>query len=248
LPGVDDGARDIDESVAMCKAAASEGVTAIVATPHAFDGVHTTHSIEFLRQKVEELSSRLGGTPRIELACELRFTHDVVNQVCGDKTAPTIAGGPYVLLEFPHYVVPAGTSRVLFELMSRQIRPIIAHPERNRTLMAEPQRFFEMVEMGALGQVDSGSMTGQFGSKVRETAETMLEHGLIHMVASDCHNMRNRLPGLSNALKEIAEIVGQAFASNLANDNPAAAVQGIPIPCRPQASLPTKKKKRFLFF
>ncbi|HYM00171.1 MAG TPA: CpsB/CapC family capsule biosynthesis tyrosine phosphatase, partial [Blastocatellia bacterium] len=100
LHGVDDGARDLDESVAMCKAAAREGVTTIVATPHAFDGVHTTHSREFLSQKVDELTSRLGGAPRIELGCELRLTHDVVNQVCREKTAPTIAGGPYVLLEF----------------------------------------------------------------------------------------------------------------------------------------------------
>ncbi|HVG18560.1 MAG TPA: CpsB/CapC family capsule biosynthesis tyrosine phosphatase, partial [Blastocatellia bacterium] len=109
------------------------------------------------------------------------------------------------------------------------------------------ERFYELVEMGALGQVDTGSVTGQFGKKVQQAARLMLEHGLIHFIASDCHNTRNRLPGMSEGVRATAEIVGREYAQALADDNPSAVVEGRPIPVRPQAVLP-QKKRRWLFF
>ena len=242
LPEVDDGAHSLDESLEMCRMSATDGVEIIVATPHAHDNVHKTHAPDFLRGKVDELNAHLQGSPRIVLGCELRFTHDVVNHLCRARSAPTINGGPYALVEFPHQVVPLGSERALFELMSQQVRPIIAHPERNQLLMAEPERFYELVEMGALGQMDTGSITGQFGRKVQQAVRVMLEHGLIHFIASDCHNTRNRLPGMSEAVRATAEVVGEQYALAIAKDNPAAVVEGRAIPQRPAPVLPQKKK------
>ena len=247
LSAVDDGARNLDESLEMCRRSADDGITTIVATPHAHDSVHKTHAPEFLRQKVDELNSLLKGAPRIELGCELRFTHEVVKQVCQDQSAPTIAGGPYVLVEFPHRILPPGSERALFELMGYQIRPIIAHPERNQMIIAEPERFFPLVEMGVLGQADSGSFTGQFGKAVQQTATVLLEHGLVHCLASDCHNTRNRLPGLSEAVAAVAHLAGHDFAGAMAGANPAAIVRGERIPYQPPALYP-KKRKKWLFF
>lgn len=247
LSETDDGARSLDESIEMCRLSSEDGVEVIVATPHAHDSVHKTHDPALLRDKVDELNRRLGGRPRIELGCELRFTHDVVRQVCLSKTAPTLAGGPYVLVEFPHTVVPPGSERVLFELLSNQIRPVIAHPERNHSLMAEPERFYELIEMGVLGQADTGSFTGQFGKKVKQTVEIMLENGLLHIVASDCHNTRNRLPGMSAAVAEIARLVGDDYAKAMADANPRAVIEGNSIPVRPMSSVPQKRRKWFFF-
>jgi len=247
LPEVDDGSHSLEESIQMCRASADDGVTVMVATPHAHDGVHTTHDPEFLRQKVAELNEQLGGTLRVVIGCELRFTHDIVRQVCQTKSAPTIAGGPYVLVEFPHSVVPPGSERPLFELMSNQITPIIAHPERNQMLIAEPERFFPIIEMGALGQMDTGSITGQFGKRVQQAVRVMLEHGLIHFIASDCHNTRNRLPGMSEAVALTAEVVGDEYARAIADANPLAVVEGRPIPSVPNPELPKKKKRWALF-
>ncbi len=247
LPAVDDGARSLDEALEMCRLSAADGIRAMVATPHAHDDIHKTHAPEFLRGKVAELNQRLGGQPRIHVGCELRFTHDIVNQICRQKTAPTIADGPYVLVEFPHMVVPPGTERALFELMSHQIRPIIAHPERNQMLMHEPEKFYALVENGVLGQADVGSFTGQFGKRVKQTAERLLEHGLLHIVGSDCHNTRNRLPGMSKAVAAITQLVGANFARAMAVDNPQAVIEGRPIPARPAPEMP-KKPKRWIFF
>jgi protein-tyrosine phosphatase len=247
LPEVDDGSHSLEESIQMCRTSADDGVTVMVATPHAHDGVHTTHDPEFLRQKVAELNEQLGGTLRVVIGCELRFTHDIVRQVCETKSAPTIAGGPYVLVEFPHTVVPPGSERPLFELMSNQITPIIAHPERNQMLIAEPERFFPIIEVGALGQMDTGSITGQFGKRVQQAVRVMLEHGLIHFIASDCHNTRNRLPGMSEAVALTAEIVGDEYARAIADANPLAVVEGRPIPSVPNPELPKKKKRWGLF-
>lgn len=246
LPGVDDGSRSLDESIEMCQASAADGIRVMVATPHAHDGKHKTHDPELLKRKVEELNARLQGAPKIVLGCELRFTHETVKQLCETHTAPTIAGGPYALIEFPHSMVPPGSERPLCELRSNRITPIIAHPERNAMLIDEPNRFYELVLLGVLGQMDTGSITGQFGKRVQKTARVMLENGLIHFIASDCHNTRNRLPGLSAAVALTAKIVGEEYARAMADDNPAAVVEGRPIPTCPTATLP-RKKKWFLF-
>jgi protein-tyrosine phosphatase len=247
LPEVDDGSHSLGESVEMCRLSAGDGVEVIVATPHAHDSVHDTHEPDFLRRKVEELNEQLGGRPKVVLGCELRFTHDLVNHVCVNRSAPTIAGGPYVLVEFPHRIVPVGSDRALFELMNNRIKPIIAHPERNLMLMAEPERFHALVEMGVLGQADTGSFLGQFGRQVQKAARVMLDHGLLHIIASDCHNTRNRLPGLSAAVAEVATLAGEEYAAAMAKDNPAAVVEGRPIPVRPAPVFPRKRKKWLLF-
>jgi protein-tyrosine phosphatase len=247
LSNVDDGARSLEESVEMCRASATDGIGVMVATPHAHDSVHKTHDPEFLREKVAELNSKLGGNPRIVLGCELRFTHALVRQLCETHSAPTIAGGPYALVEFPHAVVPNGSEHPLFELMSNRITPIIAHPERNMMLLNEPERFYDLISMGVLGQMDTGSITGQFGKKVQAASRVMLENGLIHFIASDCHNTRNRLPGMSAAVASTAEVVGEEYAHAIAEDNPAAVVGGRPIPTRPTATLPQKKRRWLLF-
>jgi protein-tyrosine phosphatase len=247
LPQVDDGSHSLDESIEMCRASADDGVAVMVATPHAHDGMHKTHDPDFLQQKIDELNRQLGGKPEIVIGCELRFTHALVSQICETHSAPTIAGGPYALVEFPHAVVPPGSEHPLFELMSSRITPIIAHPERNMMLMSEPERFYELVSIGVLGQMDTGSILGQFGRKVQQAARVMLENGLIHFIASDCHNTRNRLPGLSAGVASTAEIVGEEYARAIADDNPAAVVEGRPIPTRPTANLPQKKKRWLLF-
>jgi protein-tyrosine phosphatase len=247
LPETDDGSRNPDESVEMCRMSERDGVEVIVATPHAQDGIHTNHETATLQGRVDDLNQKLGGRPRVVLGCELRFTHDVVRHVNDTGSAPTINGGPYVLVEFPHMVVPPGSERPLFELLSQQYRPIIAHPERNQQLMSEPERFYELVEMGALGQVDTQSLTGQFGKMVQKTAEIMLENGLIHFIASDCHNTRNRVPGLSKAVQAAAQIVGDRYARLMSEENPAAVIEGKPIPSRPSPSLPQRKRRWLLF-
>jgi len=247
LPEVDDGSHSLEESVEMCRASFKDGVQVMVATPHAHDGLHRTHDPALLRQKVDELNQQMKGSPRIVLGCELRFTHELVKQLCETHSAPTIADGPYALVEFPHAIVPAGSEHLLFELMNNRITPIIAHPERNMMLMSEPERFYQLVDAGALGQMDTGSITGQFGRKVQQAARVMLENGLIHFIASDCHNTRNRLPGMSEAVGASAEIVGEEYARAIAGDNPAAVVEGRSIPTRPSATLPQKKRKWLLF-
>lgn len=247
LSEVDDGSHSLNESVEMCRASAEDGIQVMVATPHAHDGLHKTHEPEFLRQKVAELNRELGGRPKIVLGCELRFTHALVKQVCETRSAPTIAGGPYALVEFPHAVVPPGSEHPLFDLMNNQITPIIAHPERNIMLMTEPERFYDLISMGVLGQMDTGSITGQFGKKVQQAARVMLENGLIHFIASDCHNTRNRLPGMSAAVASTAEIVGEEYARAISEANPSAVVEGNPIAARPTATLPQKKKRWLLF-
>ena len=247
LPEVDDGSHSLDESLEMCRASSNDGINIMVATPHAHDGLHRTHDPESLAQRVDQLNELLGGSPEIRLGCELRFTHELVRHICETRSAPTLAGGPYALVEFPHTVIPPGSEYPLTELMSNHITPIIAHPERNVMLMSEPGRFYELVSIGVLGQMDTGSITGHFGKKVQQAARLMLENGLIHFIASDCHNTRNRLPGMSGAVETTAKIVGEEYARDMAGANPANVIEGKPLPNHPAPTQPHKKKRWLLF-
>ena len=246
LYGVDDGPKDLEDSLKLCRDSAASGVEVVVATPHLRDGIHIDHEISFLEGKVEELNSILCGKPRVELGCELRLTHEMVRLICVDRKAPTIAGGPYVLIELPFSVIPLGTERVLFELMGNNIRPIIAHPERNAVLIDDPGQLYHLVDSGIAVQIDAGSITGYFGRRVRKTAKIMLECGLAHILASDCHNVRSRVPALPAGMAAAAEIVGEEAARIMVNDNPAAVLKGSSLPWWPENVMP-KKKKWFLF-
>jgi protein-tyrosine phosphatase len=248
LPGIDDGADSFEEAVQMCRMAASQGVEVIVATPHAHDGLHEIPSPEALQNLVRELNARLNGLIRIKLGCELRFTHEVVKQICEDRSAPTLAGGPYALIEFPHAIIPLGSERALFDLISRGIKPIIAHPERNRMVASEPWRFYPLAEMGILGQLDAGSITGQFGKRVQKASHTMLESGLVQIVASDCHNLRNRPPNMQAAVGALSDILGAHAATMMADGNPRAVIKGEALPYLPAPIDPSKKRKRWIFF
>jgi protein-tyrosine phosphatase len=248
LPGVDDGAESSQEAIEMCRMAAGQGVEVIVATPHIHDGVHEPPGPESLQELVRELNARLSGLIRIELGCELRFTHEVVKHICEDRSAPTLAGGPYALIEFPHAIIPPGSERTLLELIYRGIKPIIAHPERNRMLASEPWRFYPLAEMGILGQLDAGSITGQFGNKVQEASRTMLENGLIQIIGSDCHNLRNRPPSMQAAISALSQILGADHARMMAYDNPRAVIKGEALPYLPTPTDPSKKKKRWILF
>jgi protein-tyrosine phosphatase len=114
-------------------------------------------------------------------------------------------------------------------------------------LMGELERFYEMVEMGALGQMDTGSITGQFGRRVEQAARAMLECGLIHFIASDSHNTRNRLPGMSAGVARTAEVVGDQYAHAISSSNPSAVIEGTAVPFKPAPALPKKKRKWLLF-
>lgn len=231
LPGVDDGAKNLDIAIAMCRLAAEDGVTHLVATPHsnysyAFDP-------DLNRQLVAQLQAKLGDHPKLLLGCDFHLSYDNI-QVCTQNAKNfTINQTPYLLVELPDQFIPDHLNRVYYDIQVAGLRPIITHPERNLLLLRKPELLQEWISMGCMVQVTAQSYTGGFGSSARKYAEMLLDMGAIHFFASDAHDLHNRPPVLSRCYRKLADAKGEEIADLLLQQNPEAVINGQPLPPQP---------------
>ncbi|MBI3979626.1 MAG: hypothetical protein HY331_15710 [Chloroflexi bacterium] len=226
LPDVDDGAETIEEAVAMARAAAADGISTIVATPHSSQwGYDCTR--DATARRVAELQQRLAAEEvpvEVLVGVEAYMTPDLVRLLDAGHVFP-LAGSRYLLVELPMHQYPPCTDQLLFEIQLRGIVPILAHPERNASIQRDPQRFWNLVDRGILAQMNAASLTGTFGREARETARKLLQHGLIHFLATDAHTSRGaRRPVLTEGLDEASTILGGVPAQALVQERPAAIV------------------------
>lgn len=248
LPGTDDGAATFEDAVEMCRQAAADGTDTMVATPHRFDGVHDNEPASVLRERLAELQRAVGDALRLVLGCELHFTHDVAERLCDTREAISINDGPYVLVEFPPSALPVGCENAIYKISSGGFIPVIAHPERNRTVQERPERFYNLAELGLFGQIDTASLLGKFGKEAEATARLLLECHLGHALASDSHSPRRRRPGLSAARAVARDLVGEEAAAALVDANPRAMVEGHALPYAPDPVVPRAKRRRWYIF
>ncbi|MEB7822009.1 tyrosine-protein phosphatase [Staphylococcus xylosus] len=193
LVDVDDGPKSIDETVELLKQAKNEGATDIVATPH---HIHTRYSndIQKVKSKLNELRENtqikeLGI--RLYAGQEIRVTDQIIDDINNGKIEG-INSSKYLLLEFPSNEVPHYSNQLFYELQTRGYVPIIAHPERNKAIVQSLDLLFELVNGGALSQITTSSLMGEFGSNVRKVSLKMIDNNLAHFIASDAHNVKNR--------------------------------------------------------
>lgn len=230
LPGLDDGPRNMEESIRMCQIALRDGIRTIVATPHTLNGVYQNDRSTILK-KIETLNSEL-RTQNPELSLKILPGSDIhLSEATPEKVkqgdAMTIGdGGRYILVEFASHAIAFQAEKILFQLLTEGVIPIISHPERNLEIGTRPNRYYEMIKMGCLGQVTAMSLTGEFGPKVKQWAEKFLKHRLIHLIASDAHSSDGRPPILSSAVKLAAKIVGKEEAIRMTTDYPRAILEG----------------------
>jgi protein-tyrosine phosphatase len=232
--GADDGPETFEESREMLLAAAAAGTAGIVATPHAslhfaFDFERNAKVIEQLRAAAPEL--------RLYSGCELLLTFENIQSALENPARYTIAGGPYLLVEFSQ-LHPAGQLESIFgTFLERGIRPVIAHPERNPGLRGRRAEIAEWLNMGCLLQITGSSLTGNFGGAAKAFGWDLLEAVEGRVVASDGHNLSGRSPRLDGARAAIEERLGREAAETLLERHPAAIVAGAPL-----AAPATKRK------
>ena len=157
---------------------------------------------------------------------DVRLCDEILPYVDQGKVATIGDTERFMIVEFPFYSIPYRAEDILFELMARGITPVISHPERNVGIEQRPERYYEMIRMGCLGQVTAMSLTGGFGSHIRRFAGKLLRRRLIHAIASDAHGIDGRPPGLMAAVREAGKIVGRAEAIKLVTEYPRAITQG----------------------
>jgi len=226
--GIDDGASSVEDSLAMLRAAAEDGITDIVATPHC--NAEYRFQPGLLHDRIEELAARSEGKPVIHSGCEFQVTSDNIGPLLDAPFTYSINAGPYLLLEFSNFQIGKHTESILRQLRNEGIVPIVAHPERNPLILRDLERLESWIELGCLAQVTALSIAGGFGGPPRAAALRLLDRGLVHVVASDAHDPQYRPPGLSAACDMVRARLGEEAADLLFMDNPQGIIQGRPLP------------------
>lgn len=217
--------------------AVADGIEHIVATPHAND--RYKYDREYLQTQLTHLRALAGGRPRLSLGCDFHLSYENVQDALVRPEWYCIEGGRYLLVELSNYSVPAQIEEFFTKFADQDITPILTHPERNPIMQQTPQRILQWVEQGCVVQVTASSFTGFWGERAWRIANWLLERNAVHVLASDAHDIKHRVPVLSAGRNEVAEMRGDDIANALVNDNPRAIVSGKPLPYFPD---PVMKK------
>ncbi len=240
LPEVDDGPKSWAVSVAMCHAAAADGITHMVATPHANDRYH--YNREYLTGLVAHLQELVGDALKIGLGCDFHLSYDNIQDALANPTRYVIEDTRYLLVEFSNFSISEQTTEHFFKMGSRGMTPVITHPERNPILRESLQRVLEWADQGCVVQVTGSALTGFWGDRARRAAQWLLEHRAVHVLSTDAHDLEKRVPILSTARDAAAAICGKDVAEALVDTNPRAIITNQALPYFPQPVMTSYKK------
>ncbi|MEH7252008.1 CpsB/CapC family capsule biosynthesis tyrosine phosphatase [Neobacillus niacini] len=226
LPGVDDGAQSLSDSIAMAKKAVDQGIHTIVATPH-----HRNNSYENPKQTILERVKELNRVlleEKIDLKVlpgqEVRVHGEMLEGYHGGEILP-VNHTPYVLVEFPSNHVPRYTEKLFYDLQMTGLIPVIVHPERNQEIIEHSEILYQLVKKGALTQVTAASLCGGFGKKIKNFSMQLIESNLTHFIASDAHNITSRSFKMRDAFGVIEKKVGMDMVY-MFEENAALVIEG----------------------
>ncbi len=251
LPGLDDGAKSLDESVEMAEMAIAEGITHVVATPHA--NSEFRFDFDLVQKRRGELQARLGDRLKLATGCDFHLNVENLKDIRGNPARYSLNQRRFLLVEFADFAIPPTADEALHELQLLGLSPIITHPERNGLIRSQPERLLGWLRQGCYVQVTAQSY-GKWGESTKKQVEEWLDQKIVHFFASDAHNTTQRPLRLAEAYEVVASRWGDSLAESLFRDNPLAAFEGRDLPYQPQVpSAPDRvaqpiRRKRFIFF
>jgi protein-tyrosine phosphatase len=221
LPGVDDGAKDLALALDMARIYADQGVEVVACTPHILPGLYAnsgpaiTTSVSHLQAHIDD-----AGIPlRLTTGADNHVTPDFVAGLASGHLLP-LAGSRYVLVEPPHHVAPTRLDELFFGILVAGYVPVLTHPERLTWIESKYDLITDLARRGVWMQITSGSLRGKFGSRPRYWAERMLDEGLVHILATDAHNLNRRPPDLHKGREVAEQRVGAEEATDLVVTRP----------------------------
>ena len=235
LPEVDDGPKSWEIAIEMCRMAAADGITHMVATPHAND--RYTYDRAYLQEILGQLQAKVGESPQLLLGCDFHLSYENLEKAIDRPHDYTIGDTNYLLVELSNFSVPIQVGECFTRLGDRGLTPILTHPERNPILQQSPQRVLEWAEQGCLVQVTASALTGLWGERPEIIARWLLDRSAVHFLSTDAHDARRRVPILSHGRDVAVKVVGAEYARALVEDNPGAVIAGQPIPFCPKPVL-----------
>ncbi|MDF0727050.1 tyrosine protein phosphatase [Cytobacillus sp. S13-E01] len=210
--GVDDGAKELNDSIDMAKVAVEEGITTIIATPHHNNGQYNNSKLDIINRVAmlnDELKQR-----QIPLTIlpgqEPRIYGEILEDFHNGQILTLNNSEKYLFIELPAGHVPRYTEQLLFDIQMKGLVPIIVHPERNQEIIENPDILYQFVKKGACTQVTASSVAGYFGKKIKKFSLQLIEANLAHFIASDAHNISSR----SFKMREAYGVVEKEFGMN----------------------------------
>lgn len=208
LPAVDDGPATLTGSLEMARVSVAEGIRTVCCTPHMIARYPTTP--ERARQATLAFGEALRSEGiNLEVASGAEISLDWLPRMSDDdlRAASLGGGGRWLLLELPFRGWPLHLAAVLNDLELRGFRAVLAHPERNESVQANPDRMRDPLGWGALVQVTASSFTGDHGPRAKLAAEALMRNGMVHVLASDAHSATRRPPALRDGLAAAAAVL-----------------------------------------
>lgn len=245
IPGIDDGAGDIETSLEMLKIAEEDGIKTIIATPHYYRNKYECN-IEDARNhldKLKELSQSEGISVEIIQGQEVfldKYTVDLYK----NGTIGTINNSKYILVETSFAgSKPKDVLENIYEIRLLGLTPILAHPERYGFIIEDNSSINEFIKEGCLFQITSSSITGIFGKDVKKTSENLIKSGICNFIGSDAHTTGRRSPKMKEALEEVRKLNENAYES--IEKNSEAVISNKELDIKMEL---VKKKRRFFPF
>ncbi len=252
LPGVDDGSPDLSTSLAMAEIAARSGVHVLAVTPHAnqtgIPGVkdgYVNYESKELSERFYRLEQEIGREHipiRLVRGMEIMSIEPLAEKIRERKLIP-LHESRYYLIEVPFDMAPDGIRRRLMEFPAMGKIPVLAHPERYFCVQDSPELLYDFREMGAVLQMNKGSIFGRFGKEAERTAQYLLENRLADCAASDAHGADYRTPDMRPSRQLLTERYGESYAELLLKINPRRILEDRHILYEPSPE--RKRKKRW---
>ncbi len=228
LPGVDDGARDMEMAMEMVRIYKRNGVNKIIATPHYVKNSSMSTSLEKNKKVLEEVRREIeiaGLDFEIFLGHEIYLCRDILEKLKTGKVG-TMNETSYVFIELPQMDIPDYTRKLIRELVAEGYRPILSHPEKNTLIIEDINIVYDFIGDGALIEVDIPSVCGNFGMDVRRASEELLKHKMVHFLGTGAHSSIRRTPRIDSGLEKIKNLIDDEAFRRLTHDNPRRLIEG----------------------
>lgn len=209
LPGIDDGAKTEEDSLAMAREAVLNGITTIVASPHHKNRTYENYKTDIMNHV--SILNDLFAAHQLPLDViagqEVRIYGEILEDLEKGEILP-VNQSKYILIEFPSDNVPHYTERLFYDMQVAGYIPVIVHPERNRELLTNHTKMYELIRNGALSQVTAGSVNGTFGKTIQAFTHQLIAANLTHLIATDAHNTTTRAFNLHEAYEAVKQQYG----------------------------------------
>lgn len=234
LPNLDDGPTSLEMALEMVRVALADGITTTAATPHGRTSrsVSWVYSVDLVQQRIAALRDALAEADlplTIVPGTEIFYESDVPERIRFGKLL-TYGHSRTILIEFGNDILVTMLEQAVFAIQLAGYRVLVAHPERIKVVQDNPNVLIPLIERGALLQLTADALTGSQGKRIQHLAETLVSHALVQVIASDAHGPHvRRMPLMAEARRQAANLIGDAAATALVHDTPAAILADLPI-------------------